>query len=195
MSLADLHAEKWFWANFFERFEALHGDPQLMRVYRKFGPDVFRRSAALEGLEAFVKQHQFGGVGCIEIGTCHGLTAVVLARYFEHVTTIDIAPNPLKHEILDFLKLTKRVRCIDVKDNAEKADVIRMYMGGETDAAFVDGDHARDTETDFALVERCGQVLFHEHWAPQPPVMDLVNRLRTRGTVSTAGKWALWRAA
>jgi hypothetical protein len=191
----DNDLEKWFYAHFQERVNALIGDPQMLRVWKKFGPEVFRRSAVLEGLDAFVKANGFGGSGCIEIGTCNGLTAVVLARYFKHVTTIDIAPNPVKHEILDFLNLSRRVKCINVKDNAEKAEVVRMFMDGETEGAFVDGDHARDTETDFALVERCGQVLFHEHWAPQPPVVALVDRLRACGTVATAGKWALWRAA
>lgn len=183
MHLADLHAEKWFWANFFPRFDALLHDPQLMRVYRKFGPEVFRRSAALEGLDAFVKANGFGGKRCIEIGTCHGLTAIVLARYFDEVVTIDIEPFPLKHEIAAFLRV-KNIRFVDVKDNAEKAEVIRAL---EFDAAFCDGDHARDT-----LVARCGRVLLHEHWQPQPPVVELVRGLRATGwKVAAAGKWAL----
>lgn len=188
MHLADLHAEKWFWANFFPRFTALQGDPQLMRVYRKFGPEVFRRSAVLEGFDGFVKAHGFAGKRCVEIGTCHGLTAIVLARYFDEVVTIDIEPFPLKHEIAAFLKV-KNIAFIDVENNAAKAEVIK---GLQFDAAFCDGDHAKDTARDFALVARCGRVLLHEHWEPQPPVIELVRSLRARSwKVVTAGKWAL----
>jgi hypothetical protein len=191
--LADLHAEKWFWSVFFDRFDALAGDAQLMRVYRKFGREVFRRSAVLEGLGEFVKAHQFGGKRCVEIGTCHGLTAILLARHFDEVVSIDIAPFPVKHEILAFLKV-KNVTFIDVADNAEKAQVIK---GLTFDGAFSDGDHAKDAQADFNLVRRCGQVLMHEFWPAQPPVFDLVNNLaRTNpGEVVTGGKWALWRSA
>lgn len=187
--LADLHAEKWFWANFFERFAALHGDEQLMTVYRLFGPDVFRRSAVLEGLAAFVADNSLGGRHLVEIGTCNGLTAIVLARHFEHVTTVDNAPNGIKRQIAEALGVTN-ITFIDVADNDEKARVIKAL---DFDAAFVDGDHARDTDTDFALVARCGRVLFHEHWTPQPPVLNLVRRLSARGDkVVASGKWALW---
>ncbi|MES2634015.1 MAG: hypothetical protein V4669_13660 [Pseudomonadota bacterium] len=184
----ELHSEKHFWSVFFDRFDALMNDAQLMRVYRKFGREVFRRSAALEGLNEFVKANGFKGGRCVEIGTCHGITALILARYFDEVVSIDIAPFPLKHEIAAFLKV-KNITFIDVKDNAEKAQVIKAL---DFDAAFCDGDHAADTETDFALVARCGHVLFHEHWAPQPPVLKLVETLKRKGRVATAGKWAIW---
>lgn len=51
---------------------------------------------------------------------------------------------------------------VDVKDNAEKARVVSAV---DFDAAYVDGDHARDTDTDFALVERCGRVMTKEKLA------------------------------
>ncbi len=62
------------------------------------------------------------------------------------------------------------------------------------DAAYVDGDHARDTATDFRLVQRCRRVLFHEYWPVQKPVVALVDRLRAEGEVETEGKLALWTA-
>jgi predicted O-methyltransferase YrrM len=192
--LADLHAEKWFWANFFERFAALHDDEQMMAVYRKFGPEVFRRSSVLEGLDAFVKANGFTGKRCVEIGTCNGLTAIVLARYFEHVCTVDIVARPMAQQVASLLGV-HNITWYTVDNNADKADLIKndFHEGRSFDAAFVDGDHAADTETDFALVARCGRVLFHEHWAPQPPVLNLVRRLAARGDkVVTAGKWALW---
>jgi hypothetical protein len=199
--MSPLDQEKLFYQAFPERFASLHDDPQLVRVYEQFGIGVFRRSAVLEGFDAFVRKVGFSGNRCVEIGTCNGLTAIVLARYFDEVVTIDVEPNDVKREIAAFLNV-KNIRFIDVKNNAEKASVIYPM---DYEGAFCDGDHARDTESDFALVEDCGDVLFHEHWAPQPSVLQLVDRLRvrestgvtslTRGIVTTYGKWAHWRAA
>jgi len=185
--MSQLDDEKLFYA----RFWALHKDPALVRVAKKFGFEPFRRSSVLEGLDDFCKEQKFSGKRVVEIGSWMGLTAVVLSRHFEEVVSVDIHPTEEKHAIVKFLGI-KNVRFIDVKDNAEKAAVINEL---QFDGALVDGDHARDTELDFSLVERCGQVLFHEHWDAQPAVVDLVNRLRARGTVATEGKWALWRSS
>lgn len=181
--MSELDDEK----RFYERFFALHRDPQLLSVCEKFGIGAFRRSSVLEGLDEFLRTHDVRGHTCVEIGTLKGLTAIVLARYFERVITIDIKDDPLKYEIADFLGV-RNVEFINVRNNAEKAEVINAVV---FDCAFVDGDHARDTDTDLALVERCGQVLFHEHWQPQPTVLRAVSRLN--GAVVTDGKWALWR--
>lgn len=181
--MSELDDEK----RFYERFWALLNDPALMRVFKKYGPAVLRRSSVLEGFEAFIKERGFKGQSCVEIGTLKGLTAIVLARHFKHVTSIDIVDDPLKWEIAEFLKV-KNVTFINVKDNAEKAKVI---AGLQFDGAYVDGDHAHDTESDFALVKRSGQVLFHEYWAAQPAVVRLADCL---SSVSTEGKFALWTA-
>lgn len=182
--MTELEEEK----RFYDRFYALHNDPLLVGVYQRFGIGVFRRSSVLEGFNDFVRKNAFTGKRVVEIGTCNGLTAIILARWFGEVVTIDIEPNTKKRQIAEFLRIDN-VRFVDVVDNATKAAVIKDL---EFDAAFVDGDHARDTETDFALVERCGRVLMHEHWGPQPAVVELYDRLKKRGQVVTAGKWALW---
>jgi len=184
--------EKIFYSRFPERFEALANDQKLMRVWRKFGIDVFRRSAVLEGFDAFLRAQKFTGRRCVEIGSWNGLTAIVLARYFDEVVSLDIVAREEKHEIAKFLGV-KNIQFIDVRDNAQKADVIRGLDA--FDAGYSDGDHAKDAASDFALLERGGRVLMHEHWESQPPVVDLVKSLRARGdTVVTAGKWALWSA-
>lgn len=173
---------------FYERFWALHRDPVLVSVVHQFGIGAFRRSSVLEGFDEFLSANRFAGRRCVEIGTCKGLTAIVLARHFDEVVSIDIVPDG------DREKIARRcgagnVRFVTVRDNEEKAAVIEAL---DFDAAYVDGDHARDTESDFALVERCGRVLFHEFWAAQPAVVALVERLRKRGRVATKGKLALW---
>ena len=181
-----LDAEKLF----YERFYALHRDPVLLAVFKRFGIEAFRRSSVLEGFSAFLSETNFNGKRCVEIGTCKGLTAFVLARHFEEVVSYDVAPDPDKHRIAASLGI-RNVRFVDVENNAEKA---RLIGDLSFDAAYVDGDHARDTATDFALVERCGRVLFHEFWPAQPAVVDLVESLRARGRVVTKGKLALWTA-
>ncbi len=186
MTDALLHDEK----RFYERFFALVKDPQLVRVMKKFGVEPFRRSSVLEGFDDMLQARKFRGERCMEIGSWMGLTAIVLARYFDEVVSVDIQPNAEKHAIVKFLGV-KNIRFIDVQDNAEKASVI----GSEQfDAAYCDGDHAKDTELDFSIVQRCGNVLFHEAWEAQPPVMELLRRLRaTGGNVTTRGKFAHWR--
>jgi protein-L-isoaspartate O-methyltransferase len=172
---------------FYERFWALLNDRQLMQVFEKFGPAAFRRSSVLEGFEAFIMSQGLRGQTCVEIGTLKGLTAIVLARYFERVVTVDIVDDPQKREIADMLGV-RNIAFVNVRNNAEKAEVIEAV---QFDAAYVDGDHARDTETDFALVKRGGRVLFHEHWDAQPAVLRLVGKL---GNVAKQGKFALWTA-
>lgn len=186
--MSEVHEELRQEKLFYERFMALHRDPVLVRIYEAFGIGVFRRSCVLEGFDAFIRKNGFAGKRVVEIGTCNGLTAIILARHFAEVVTIDNAPNEKKYEIAQFLGV-ENVRFIDVANNDQKAAVIR---GLDFDAAFVDGDHACDTETDFSLVERCGRVLFHEYWAPQQPVVELVDALRVHGHVETEQKWAIW---
>lgn len=181
----DLEDEK----KFYERFNALHRDPQLVSVLKSFGIDAFRRSSVLEGFEAFIQRHNFKGRRCVEIGTCKGLTAIVLARYFREVVSIDVMPDKERAAIAKHVGATN-VRFVTVADNVEKAKAINALT---FDAAYVDGDHARDTATDFALVRRGNRVLFHEYWEAQPPVWTLINMLIRRGeNVVTEGKLALW---
>lgn len=183
--MSELDEEK----KFYERFWSLLGDRDLMRVFERYGYRAFRRSSVLEGFEKFIVANRFQGRRCVEIGTLKGLTAAVLARHFEEVITIDIVPDPLLPEILDFLQV-RNVKTYCVRNNAEKAEIIESIP--DFDGAYVDGDHHRDTESDFALVRRSRKVLFHEHWAAQPAVPRLVASLG--GNVTTADKWALWIA-
>ena len=180
---SDLLNEK----KFYERFYALHRDPILLPVFQEFGISVFRRSSVLEGLDTFLKTNKFSGQCCVEIGTCNGLTAIVLSRYFSHVVSYDIVPSDFKHEIAEFC-CVKNITFVDCKGNEEKSALIESLT---FDAAYVDGDHARDTKSDFDLVKRCGRVLFHEYWPAQPAVVNLVNGL---SNVIKSGKFALWMA-
>lgn len=182
-----LDAEKLF----YERFYALHRDPVLLSVFKEFGIAAFRRSSVLEGFAPFLAETSLSGTRCVEIGTCKGLTAIVLSRHFEEVITVDVTADLERQQIADYCGVSN-VRFVTIRDNEEKAAVISAL---NFDAAYVDGDHARDTHTDFRLVKKCGRVLFHEFWKAQPPVWDLVNGLKLAGgSVRSKGKLALWTA-
>lgn len=173
------------------RVRTLLDDPQLLSVFTTFGGEPFRRSSVFHGLDHFMRETGARGRLCFEIGTWNGLTAAVLSRYFDQVVTVDIAHNPLKHQIFGHLGITN-VQCIDIEDNAQKAAVARDL---DFDFAYLDGDHANDTETDWEMTKRCGNVLFHEVWPWQAPVFELVSRLPPREVTLGGAGLALWRAS
>lgn len=155
------------------RVITLLSNPTLYRVMQRFGIEVFRRSSIFMGLDEFLSANNISGKVCFEIGSWNGLTAVVLSRYFERVISVDIVNNPLKHEITKYLGIDT-IRFLDIKNNKDKAKVAKEW---EFDFAYLDGDHAADTEDDWKLVKHCQHVLFHECWRQQPPVWNLVASL------------------
>jgi len=173
-----------------ERVQTVLRDPQLLRAYERFGADILRRSSVFHGLDRFLSEAGVRGRRCFEVGTWNGLTAAVLSRYFDEVVSVDIVDQPLKHDVLAHLEVSNVICCV-VASNADKAKVWKRF-GGNFDGAYLDGDHANDTETDFALVRECGRVLFHEVWPFQPPVWNLVHSLpRDEVTFGGVGL-ALW---
>lgn len=171
-----------------ERLQILLNDPYLLKVYERFGGAMFRRSSVFHGLGKFLKEQNVSGDCCFEVGTWNGLTAAILSRHFKEVVTVDIAHNAIKHEVLAFLGI-KNVRCIDIEDNFDKA---KVAASERFDFAYLDGNHADDTESDFGLVKHCRHVLFHEYWPWQTPVWDLINRLPPQKVKVGGAGLALW---
>ena len=153
-------------------------DPMLLSAFQRYGGSVFRRSSVFHGLAKFLADNKIRGDCCFEVGTWNGLTAAVLSRHFRRVVTVDIAHNAIKHEILAHLGITN-VECVDIESNKDKPRVLKdlRHSGLTIDFAYLDGNHAEDTEEDFALVRHCGRVLFHECWPFQSPVWGLVHSL------------------
>lgn len=173
-----------------DRVQTVLTDPALLAVFQRFGGEPFRRSSVFHGLAKFLTDRKVQGGVCFEVGTWNGLTAVVLSRFFRQVVTVDIAHNPLRFDILNHLGI-KNVRCIDIRDNADKAAVVSDL---DFDFAYLDGDHANDTLTDFELVRKCGRVLFHECWPFQEPVWKLVHSLPHSQVRFGGAGLALWEA-
>jgi predicted O-methyltransferase YrrM len=185
-----------FWSESIEkqvgdRVQMLLSDQYLFEAYREFGAETLRRSSVFHGLDRFLTERSVRGRCCFEIGTWNGLTAAVLSRYFDRVVTVDIAHNDLKHRVLSHLGI-RNVTCIDIDSNDDKALVWKRY-GGNFDFAYLDGDHANDTTTDFDLVKGCGRVLFHEAWPWQADVFALTMAMLPRHEVTHNGMGlALW---
>lgn len=158
--------------------------PYMKEIMRAFGKSAFGRSSACAEFESFLvglcktraaREWPLGRT-CLEIGTFYGITAVLLSQFFERVICVSVdlqSDKQMKCRIVDHLGI-KNIVFYDAKDNADKAAFIHA---AKFDFCYQDGDHTNDSESDFALVERCGRVLFHEYWPLQPAVWNLVNRL------------------
>lgn len=183
-----------FWSEAIEkqvgdRVQMVLRDPYLLAAYQRFGAEVLRRSSVFHGLDRFMAERGIRGKRCFEVGTWNGLTAAVLSRYFDQVVTVDIAHRALKHEVLGHLGI-KNVTCVDIDDNDEKATIWKRHS--PFDFAYLDGDHANDTTTDFELVKGCGRVLLHEAWPFQVPVWTLVHELPYEEVTFSGCGLALW---
>lgn len=153
-------------------------NPQLKEILRAFGKPAFARSAACMEFESFLQRIRGADRSgtCLEIGTYHGITAVVLSQYFERVVCVSVDDDPkklMKWDIVKHLGITN-IEFHDVANNAQKHKLVSRL---QFDFAYSDGDHTHDTHTDWALVKHCGRVLFHEVWPIQAPCWNLVNSL------------------
>jgi hypothetical protein len=178
-----------------DRVSTVLADPWLLSVYQKFGAAVFRRSSVFHGLGKFLAQNNVRGRCCYEIGTWNGLTAALLSRHFDFVVTVDIAHNPVKQDILNHLGITN-VECFDIDSNADKPIILRKLAkrGLHIDCAYVDGNHAEDTEEDWNMVRKFGRAIFHEVWPFQSPVWGLVHSLPQIEVVYGGIGLAMWEA-
>lgn len=160
--------------------------PYMKAIFERFGKRAFGRSSACSEFESFLQMicargkggSSNGGYGlgevCLEIGTFHGITAVILSQFFSRVVCVSVDDMPvMKKEIIDYLGI-KNISFYDAKDNDDKERFVRALS---FDFCYQDGDHTHDTRSDFELVRRCGRVLFHEYWPLQAPVWNLVNSL------------------
>lgn len=170
------------------RVQTILESPLLLSVFQRFGASVFRRSSVFHGLERMLRDNDISGSTCFEVGTWNGLTAVVLSQFFDRVVTVDIASNKIKHDILAHCRINN-VECVDIADNAGKGPILR---GLDFDFAYLDGNHAEDTELDFSMTKRCGRVLFHEAWPFQSPVWSLCNALPAHQVTFNGCGLALW---
>lgn len=100
----------------------------------------------------------------VETGTNRGFSALVLEEFCQQVHTFDVKDYPHRQEVFD--RFSKgRLRFHHIHDDAAKAAILAQL---KFDFAFVDGNHYKVAD-DFALVETCGRVLFHDYSPGFPP--------------------------
>lgn len=148
----------------------------MKKLLGHYGKTIFGRASVCMEFEAFLKVIKAGGKCCLEIGTFNGISAVILSQFFDKVICVSvdkIDDRKKKYDVFKFLGITN-IQCFDVDTNKEKDDLIKKL---EFDFCYQDGDHTRDTRSDFELVKRCKRVLFHEAWPLQAPVWNLINSL------------------
>jgi len=77
----------------------------------------------------------------LEIGTCSGMSAALIAMYAEKVYTIDTQNYPISKEIWEYLGIFEKIvpYVIGTEDrNGEKEKIVKTL---EFDFAYIDGAH------------------------------------------------------
>ena len=175
-----------------ERIKALHGAQVLKRsaLSIRGGAHVFERVLSGKGYRT-----------ALEIGTYRGCAAAEMAQYCERVITIDLVHGKLEQagetfdrrafwESLDVHNVELHL----VKNDAKKA---KLIGGMDFQFALIDGAHDETVANDFALVRRCGRVLFHDYdprgRAHQDHAYNFVNTL-PKEQIQILDIFALWTA-
>jgi len=185
----DMHAEK----EIARRMQVFLRDHEFVSIAKEFGGDVFRRSSALYGLHDFLDACSVRADVCIEIGSWNGITAQVLSRFCNSVISIDVVNNQDKYLIDAYVSSLRGRKSRIEFVNCSKENVASVIASRKFDFAFMDGDHAKETQGNWESVRHCGSVLFHEVWPSQPPVWALVQSLPQSEVKYGAFNFALWR--
>jgi len=132
----------------------------------------------------------------LEIGTCYGLSAMMLAHYSEVVITIDVVRHPLLEPTLAAFSpgVLDHISFIHVRDDHDKRLLVNAL---DFDMAFIDGRHTQPAcELDFLITRKCGSVLFHDYpcSSPNHRGVGLVVDAITEGTVERMPPFAWWTA-
>lgn len=169
-------------------------------VAAQYGGSALHRSAVglREGEEIF--RYFLEGKGyrtVLEIGTYKGVSAACISRYCEWVVTIDLefgqleeAGTPFDREGLWSSLGITNIRQVLVNNNAEKAAFIKTL---DFDFAFIDGAHDHTVADDFAMVKKCGRVLFHDYAERPGKPNHVKNFVDTLGRVEVRDIFAYWR--
>lgn len=102
---------------------------------------------------------------CLEVGTYLGVMSLILSRYCQKVSTVDILPRT------DALALWDRYGA-DVTYNVsnDQSEIDKYVKALDFDFAYVDADHTYESvKHDFSLVKKCGRVLFHDYYTKHHP--------------------------
>ena len=139
------------------------------KIAALYGPAMLRKSALNIRGGAGAFEWAMSGKGyrtALEIGTFRGCAAAEMAQYCERVVTIDLHRGKLESQggYWDRAMFWKMLGIDNIEfrgivDDHEKARIVNAL---DFDFAFIDGAHDHTVANDFALVKKCGHVLFHD---------------------------------
>jgi len=114
----------------------------------------------------------------VEIGTFYGATAAYMAQFANKVITFDIR-NLYDQPTWKKLGLADKIQFHLVKDREEIKQILKDV---NFDFAFIDDDHSSEgVRESFAIVKRCGRVLFHDIEHPKfPGVSAFIDEIGAR---------------
>jgi len=121
---------------------------------------------------------KLSGFGFLEIGTCRGVSAAILARR-GHVTTLDIRSYPETEAVLTALGAKEQVLRIVGPEEWARA---RFDDSDHFDACFIDGKHTFEAVMrDWEFARRhTRRVIFHDWHADTPEVIQAITELKER---------------
>lgn len=161
-----------------ERITKYKINPIAKKVYKKFGWKALYRSCGINLFYDVIMDLPKFDIA-IEIGTFNGLTAAIMAQRFKHVITIDILNMPLRVRMWEYLGV-KNIKFMEINGERQKKNLINAL---KFDFAFSDGNHHRDSQTDFDLLKKCGHVLLHDDKGQSDNLidsLDMVQRFNNR---------------
>lgn len=174
------------------------------RIVELYDHHILRRSALSIRGGAGVFEQVLSGKGyrtALEIGTHRGVSAAEISQYVDKVITIDLHYGRLEQlgQPFDREAFWKKIGVTNVQlklinNDAEKKAFVDAL---DFDFAFIDGAHDATVADDFALVNRCGHVLFHDYDSRGRPeldyVYDFINTL-PKEQIQKLDIFALWSA-
>src|SRR5262245_41507622 len=94
----------------------------MKKIFQRFGKRAFGRSSACAEFEDFLyfilRKKADGSQPqgcCLEVGTFHGITAILLSQFFERVVCVTIDEMPtMRKEIIEYLGI-KNIAVYDAK--------------------------------------------------------------------------------
>lgn len=173
------------------------------RIVALYGTQMLKRSViSIRGGAGVIPEILGGGKyrTALEIGTYRGVGAAEMSPFVEKVITIDLkfgrmeqlGENHDREAFWRSLGITN-IEFHAVRDDEEKAALVNSLA---FDFALVDGAHDETVAKDFALVKRCGSVLFHDYDSRGAPdkdhVIDFVNTL-PRDQLTPMDIFCFWR--
>ena len=174
----------------------------IANLVEKEGNKVCACSSVNDGLAAQMEGNGKRYRRILEIGTFHGVSAVVLTHFADTVITIDVTPPSERQALREIYRwlsvgMKSQIATVWVPDN----DAKRLLVNGlDFDMAFIDGGHSElQTTIDFEITRRCGTLLFHDYpmsgsGCAGPGIVLDGARERGDGVVTTDPPFGWWRA-